>query len=391
MGTSAMPASKVFTRSLPWGGQVAACQAQVSTRRPRMLVVDDENGPRQSLRMLFKDQYEVLLAGNVAEAVKMLDHEAVDIVITDIRMPNQTGMDLLREVRRHYPDIQVIILTGYGQLETAMEALEFGAAAYLEKPFDNDVMQEKVKACMERKRQEETRRAMEFLAMEANRFETLGHLVTGAMHDLATPLSVIGTHLDLILANPDRPGLPQRLETMRAQIQHCNDLVRTTMNFLRQSQEEHTPIDLNGVVELCLDVARPYLFGHQVVTRQDLARDIEICYGDMVMMRQAILNLIYNACQAMSAQREAREIHVETWKEPGYTCLAVEDTGPGITSEDQPKIFQTMFTTKGKLGTGLGLTVIKHVMESHKGEVELEQREGRGARFVLRFPVAQAS
>jgi len=372
------------------GSSAYACDSQEIPGLPRMLVVDDENGPRQSLRMLFKDDYEVLLAGSVPEALGVLDAAPVDIVITDIRMPHQTGLDLLRAVRRKYPDVQVIILTGYGQLETAMEALEYGAFAYLEKPFDNTTMQEKVKACLERKRHEQTRRAMEYLALEANRVETLGHLVTGAMHDLATPLSVIGTHLEMILDHPERPGLEKRLETMRAQLQHCNDLVRSTMNFLRQNPEERQQFNLNAMVETCLSVARPYLMGQQVLTRLELDTGLSTCMGDMVLVRQAILNLVYNACQAMEKQDEYREILVQTWREPGYLCLAIQDHGPGIPLEAENRIFQTLFTTKGKKGTGLGLTVVKHVMDRHNGSVTLDKISGRGARFVLRFPVSAA-
>lgn len=353
----------------------------------RILVVDDENGPRQSLRMLLKEECLVHMASSVQEALETLRGEVIDVVITDIRMPNQTGLDLLREIRKYYPDIQVIILTGYGQLDTAMEAIECGAFAYIEKPFDNDTMLTKVRACLEKRRREQERRAMEYLSIEANRFETLGHIVSGALHDLGTPLSVIGTHLELLLEGPNRPDVEKRLIVMRSQIQHCNDLVRTTMNFLRHSHEDRTPINLNSVAELCLDVARPFLVGQQVVAQTRLCPDLGLCEGDLVMVRQAILNLIYNASQAMQNQGESRLLVVETWNDGNSVCLAIQDTGPGIPEADRERIFDTLFTTKKK-GTGLGLTVVRNIMHRHNGEVLLEQPPGRGARFVLRFPRA---
>lgn len=362
----------------------------------RILVVDDENGPRQSLRMLLKEDYQVHLADGVCSALEILEQEPVDVIITDIRMPHQNGLDLLREAKRRCADIQVIILTGYGQLDTAVAAIDGGAFAYIEKPFDNAVILEKIQSCLKKQRQERTRRALEYLALEANRFETMGYLVTGAMHDLGTPLSVIATNIDLLLNRLDEmfgespcsrlEDTRKRLETMQNQVKHCSDLVRTTMSFIRRAPGSSPSVSLNNVIEMCLDVARPFLVNHCVAAQMELAPGLPNFEGDLVMVRQAVLNLIYNASQAMRDQTEPRQIRLRTWTEPGYIGLSVEDTGPGVPAEYRERIFETLFTTKGKHGTGLGLTVVKHVMEQHNGEVWLEQPPLRGARFVLRFP-----
>lgn len=375
------------------------CGLGEQPKMARMLVVDDENGPRQALRMLLKEEFSVYLAEGVDSALKILEAEQIDIIITDIRMPNQSGLDLLREAKRRYPDIQVIILTGYGQLDTAVEAIEGGAFAYIEKPFDNTAILEKIQACLRKQRQEHARRALEYLALEANRFETMGHLVSGAMHDLGTPLSVIATNLDLLLSRmaernmdigtaPDKQDLLKRLETMRGQVKHCSDLVRTTMSFIRRSPGSRVNVSLNNVAEMCLEVARPFLVSHCVAPETELAPGLQNFQGDLVMVRQAVLNLIYNASQAMNDQDYTRQIKLRTWMEPGYIGLSVEDTGPGVLPEDRERIFETLYTTKGKNGTGLGLTVVKHVMEEHGGEVWLEHPPMRGARFVLRFPAS---
>tara|TARA_R110001592_G_scaffold36304_3_gene122351 strand:+ start:666 stop:1805 length:1140 start_codon:yes stop_codon:yes gene_type:complete len=353
---------------------------------PKILIVDDENGPRQSLRMVLKEEFDVRLATGVDDALDQLAQEQVDLIVTDIRMPHKTGMDLLREVRGLYPDIEIIILTGYGELDTAMTAIEYGAFAYLEKPFDHDKMMEKVHACMDKRRRDQDRKALESLAMEANRFETLGRLISGTMHDLGTPLSVLGTHLEMLIADPTPASFEKRLGTMESQVRHCTELVRSTMNFLRHSPNELTPFDINSAVQVCLEVAQP-LLGRQCIDMHiDLSPNISICVGDFVLVRQALLNLIYNACQAMEAQRKPRELHIKTGTEDGCLVLTIEDTGPGIPLESRQRIFHTLYSTKGKKGTGLGLSVVKNVMKQHGGSVSLEQEEGRGARFKLTFP-----
>ena len=153
-------------------------------------------------------------------------------------MPEKSGVDLLREVKQIDSDIQVIIFTGYGQLETAMKAVEYGAFAYMEKPFDNSVMLDMVRSAHAKHRQEKERRMFEKLALEASRFETLGRVVSGMMHDMGTPLTVINSHIELLLMKPDRDDLLKRLETMKSQVQYCADLARSTMNYLRPGQKE---------------------------------------------------------------------------------------------------------------------------------------------------------
>jgi signal transduction histidine kinase len=353
---------------------------------PKVLIVDDENGPRQSLRMVLKEEFDVRLATGVDEAMSLLKEETVDLIITDIRMPHKTGMDLLREVRDLYEDIEIIILTGYGELDTAMKAIEYGAFAYLEKPFDHGTMMEKVHECMAKRRLEQDRKAMESLAMEANRFETLGRLISGTMHDLGTPLSVLGTHLEMLIADPTPESFDKRLGTMESQVRHCTELVRSTMNFLRHSPNEQTPFDINSAVQVCIEVANPLLTRHSIQVHTELSPDISICIGDFVLVRQALLNLIYNACQAMEGQSTSREILIRTCCEDGSLVLTIEDTGPGIPEQSQKRVFHTLFSTKGKMGTGLGLSVVKSVMQQHGGAVSLEQDEDNGARFKLTFP-----
>ena len=366
----------------------STCQPVESKPRDRILVVDDENGPRQSLRMLLNGEYEVLLSSDVSKAVKILEEDEVDLIITDIRMPQQSGVDLLRTVKENWPDIQVIFLTGYAHLDSAMKAVEYGAFVYLEKPFDNEMMLKYVRSGLEKGRQERERRIMEHLAVEANRFETLGRLVSGMMHDMGTPLSVIGSQIEMIMNNMQREDMMDRLSTMHSQVKHCSDMVRCAMNFLRNDSQGSAPFSMNSVAEMCLEVARPSTRNLSIRVVTDFEPEIGSCIGDLVLVRQAVLNLITNACHAMSGQTEPRELRLRTWIEDGHGCFSVEDTGPGVPAEHREQIFDTFFTTKGEMGTGLGLSVVRNVMRRHKGSVTLVESPGRGAKFVLRFPLA---
>src|SRR6476620_4593241 len=119
---------------------------------PQVLVIDDEMGPRESLRMLLKPNYQVHTADCVDAGIKLLKEKHPDAVITDIRMPGTNGIDGLRRIREIDPHVAVIMLTGFGALDTAKEALRLGANDYISKPFDAREMREVIGRNVERTR-----------------------------------------------------------------------------------------------------------------------------------------------------------------------------------------------------------------------------------------------
>lgn len=356
-------------------------------RRPCVLVVDDENGPRQALRMLLKDEFEVYLAGSVREALAILERAEVDIVVSDIRMPNETGIDLLRQVRERQYDVECILLTGYGQLDTAVKAIEYGVYAYVEKPFDHQEMLRKIRSCYARRIKERQRHQMEYLAIGANRYETFNTFISGTLHDLGTPLSVISTHVERMLEQSPKGDFLRRLSEVRTQVEHCNELVRTAMSYLRNETAKEQRLSLNRIVEFCLALSKPLIQQQGVAVQLNLQKDLpEVC-AEPGLVRQAVLNLIINAVQAFEPAQTHRQLVLSTFVEDGdKVCLSVEDNGSGIPESVRSRIFEPLFTTKGEKGTGLGLAVVRYVMARHEGDVLWQPAEGGGTRFILRFP-----
>ncbi len=101
-----------------------------------ILIVDDEVGPRESLRMILKPIYEVFTAGDGHEAIQFIHENSIDLVTLDLKMPGLSGIDVLREIKKFQPDIEVIVITGYGTLNNAQEAIRFGAGDFISKPFN---------------------------------------------------------------------------------------------------------------------------------------------------------------------------------------------------------------------------------------------------------------
>ena len=119
------------------------------------------------------------------------------------------------------------------------------------------------------------------------------------------------------------------------------------MNFLRHETQRFSILNINDVAEACLNVGRPVTQKLDITVYREFAQNIPICEGDFVLLRQAVLNLINHACQAMDGQEGPREWNVRTWREPDNICITVSDTGPGIPPELRTKIFDTFFSTKG--------------------------------------------
>ena len=110
----------------------------MDSTKPHILVVDDEMGPRESLKMILNPYYNVLTADRGGQAVEMLKQYPIDLVTLDLKMPGFTGINVLEKVKQHDPDIEAIIITGYGSLDTAIEGLRLGAFDYIAKPINDE-------------------------------------------------------------------------------------------------------------------------------------------------------------------------------------------------------------------------------------------------------------
>src|SRR6202049_3661036 len=176
---------------------------------PQILVIDDEIGPRESLRMLLKPNYQVHTADCVEAGIKLLKEKQPDTIVMDIRMPGMTGIEGLRKIREIDPHLSVIMLTGFGALDTAKEALRLGANDYISKPFDAHEMQQVINRSVERTRihrasdqasgeiKELNNRLLQQLAQK-ERLAALGQASAEFVHDLGNPLTIVWGYVQLL-------------------------------------------------------------------------------------------------------------------------------------------------------------------------------------------------
>ena len=246
----------------------------------------------------------------------------------------------------------------------------------------------------ERKKLDDETRDIYHQLLQAEKMAALGQTISGVAHELNNPLATILSWAERLSERPSLDDPVRRgLETILSESERAARIVRNLLTFARKRQTTRAMVDINHVIRETLAL-RAY---EQRVTNigviEALAAGLPQVFADGHQVQQVLLNLIINAEQAMLASHGRGTIVVRTWQDqdPETVVLEINDDGPGIPPELQPKIFDPFFTTKevGK-GTGLGLTVAYAIVQEHGGRIRLESRGEAGASFYVELPVSGA-
>jgi len=238
----------------------------------------------------------------------------------------------------------------------------------------------------------ESRQRLAELA-HANRYSAVGELTTSIAHELNQPLGSILTNAEtaelMLSANtPDINEVRQILADIRRDDQRASEVIRRLRSVLKKTPFEIRDIALNGTVREALGLVKAVADGRRIaLTYTPLTTDLHV-RGDPVQLQQVILNLIINAMDAVTdADAGRREISVSTLRAGNQAEIRITDTGPGIAAADLAKVFDPFFTTKPQ-GMGMGLAIVKTIIEAHHGEIVAANHAAGGAQFTMRLPIA---
>ena len=375
---------------------------------PQVLVIDDEIGPRESLRMLLKPNYQVHTADCVEAGLKVLREKQPDTIVMDIRMPGMNGIEGLRKIREIDPHLSVIMLTGFGALETAKEALRHGANDYISKPFDTGEMRDVIGRNVERTRvhraseraageiKELNNRLLKELAQK-ERLASLGQASAEFVHDLGNPLTIVWGYVQLLAKklelseNGGTIGNATSIKELRIieqNVRLCRELLTMWQSYGSAEALARKPISVSAILHEVLKGVAPLATQSGVEIQADICSDSCTLAGDAVQIKRAVQNVIINAIQASADNKGL--VTIACTRKDFYVDLRVEDNGPGIAQGQINKIFDPYFTTKqAKSGTGLGLYISKKVVEDHNGSIKVESSPGTGSIFTIRLPLSQ--
>jgi len=381
--------------------------------------------------MVFGDDYELLVAENGEQALELARAHVVDTAIVDIRMPGVSGIDVLAGLKQMDMAIEVIILTAYQTLETARQALRLGARDYLVKPFGVDEIRKVVSAAMEHRnaagRLKETAQLLNLLQDEIENqrsavksSQVKGELYAGIIHDLNSPLTVVSGMAEMMgerlsgvtFINGDQlSGMRKEVAQLSKHVERCLEISRRYMELFRQRAHSEKEAHLGAVLKNIHEL----LSFHPAMKKHSLAFTNKA--GNVVLpmnaldLEQVLINLILNALtctqkhhhvwveaslrqtplddEKLSSSAVTKVVNEKRFRnEPPFVVLEVKDDGVGIPEAVLVRIFQPYFSVReAGQGTGLGLSVVRHLISETQGLLHVESQHGQGATFSLIIPV----
>ncbi len=400
----------------------------VETRKFTLLVVDDEEGPRQSLRMVFRNDFNVHTVESGEKALAFARENTVHVAVLDIRMAGSSGIEVLQDLKQIDSRIEVIMLTAYEALETARQALRLGACDYLSKPYDLPTIRHAVARALHLRkiadtvantagRLQELNLRLSDTALREEMARTTNEIYAGVIHDINNPLTVIGGYVQLLedrlrnvafLHGNDLDKVRSSLDYIGRQVGTCNAIAS---RYLRFVHHQDTPSRTLGVNQVITDLqallkAHPEVRFHRLCTKP-LETDV-VPRIDATDLTQILLNLTINAFQSADNQQTiwivadllqaaphftsidvASEFLVgrDTFKHAGpVVSISVLDQGAGIPADVLSRMFEPYYTTKATRGTGLGLAIVSRLVHNHGALLHLKTRVGEGTSITLYLP-----
>ncbi len=383
----------------------------------RVLIVDDEEDLRYVYtRQLRGDGYLLDTAADGEEAIEKIRHNEYAVILTDMRMPRKDGLAVIAAAREHLPDAEIIVLTGHGSLENALQAFKAGNIfEYLLKPLDDiAVLNTVVARALERRNLrkhnrelfEQLQRAYEELRQKSEaliqqeKMSAIGTLAAGVAHELNNPLTAVVGFAQLVSEKlrSNRPAnwsdteyerVAQAIENLVQGAHRARDIVSSLLRFARTSRPDaRSLVDINQILRDAFVFTEHLLLRHGITLVKQLAPDLPPVWGNAARLQHVFTNLLINAQQATPNGGTVRVL-TEPSEEPKGVWIHVEDTGHGIPPEDLEKIFEPFYTRKAE-GTGLGLSIAKQIVEEHGGEIRVFSKVGQGTRFSVFLPATEA-
>lgn len=372
----------------------------------KILVIDDEIGICEGIRRALSPRgFYVDFALNGEDGLDKIQQGGFEIVLLDIMMPGVSGVTLIKAVHEVDPEIVCIIITGYATVELAVRSIKEGAYDFLTKPFTGDDLFLSVNQGLERRRlsleakrvqvaEAESRRLEE----EKSRLEELDNakrqFIRLVTHELQSPIDAIQSYLNLIqdgYVASDQLGeivsrCKARAEEERALI---GDLLELGYLETLRPQGASELIHMETILNEVLDGVRSGADKRKIRIEVQVEPGIPPSFGDARQLKSLWMNLVDNAIKYTP---ENGTVRVQLRTRPGVICGEVADTGIGIPAEDKDLLFTEFFRARnardsGVKGTGLGLVIVKRIVEGLGGRIAFTTTVGQGSTFSFELPV----
>lgn len=397
--------------------------------------------------------FVVHACGTVGEGLEWLRRGDVDLILLDLSLPDSNGIETFIRVIESAPDVPIIVMSGINDVALAVETVQLGAQDYLVKGHvDNHLLIRSIQYALERKRvQLQLKRALEDLELRVQertaalqttnarlqkeiaerkraeeealektrqlataldqlrasqeqvirreRMHALGRMANGIAHDFNNTLAPIVGFSELLLLKPEMAADSSRLRSYLEMIYHAAKDAAKVVSRLREfyrhrdSSEALTPIILNELIQQVVSFTQPrwkdeaLAAGITIDMRLEFG-NVPTIVGNESELREAMVNLIFNAADAI--EKRGR-ITIRTEVHGRWAVITVSDNGTGMTEEVRARCLEPFFTTKGELGSGLGLGSVYGIVQRHEGELDIKTEAGRGTSVTLSIPLERGA
>jgi len=369
----------------------------------RLLVVDDDVAHLRALEEILQDLgHEVTVCASPYIAMEHLKQQKYDVLLSDLRMPEMDGIELMRAAMEIDPDLVSVLMTGYSSLDSAVQAMKAGALDYILKPFRIGALQPVLnRAIQVRRLRVDNRRLSTQLELRAEQLEAanaeLDKFAARVAHDLRAPLNIIVGFADALTrsaANRLDPREQGHLERIVAAGQRASRLVSSLLSFARLGDGPllRERVNLQQIVGCALAcLANPADDRSSAIDWR--ISDLPEVEGDPILLGQVFANLLSNA---VKYTREVDAPRVDIYFESMGEALniVITDNGVGFDSFRKNDLFNPfvrLHDARRFEGIGMGLANVRRIVERHGGKVSATGKPGAGASFVLSFPVPKGA
>ncbi|ABQ27104.1 hybrid sensor histidine kinase/response regulator [Geotalea uraniireducens] len=382
----------------------------------RVLIIDDEKVILDLTSIILKNRgYTVFTAVDAPSGFEIIDASQPELVLLDYMMPDMDGLTALKEIRRRFPDTYVIMFTGKGSEEIAVELMKAGASDYILKPFNNQDLADRIENVLkirgiELKNRELLREREMLLAeieawnlelearvqeksealqraqaeiVQSEKLATLGYLSAGMAHEIRNPLNSISLFVQLIKSGMEDLEKLEYVEKILKEIDRIDGILRKLLDASKRPKFEIMDVMIDRVIDSTLEIFSPQIELHKIKVERDYRSIPPAIKADPSELEQIFTNLFLNSINEMPL---AGTLKVQLNYDAKYIVVRVSDTGKGIPPENIPYVFDPFFTTNSR-GTGLGLSVVLRIVKNYKGKIEVEKSDASGTTFCIKLPL----
>ena len=383
-----------------------------------VLVVDDDTAIQNLLSIILQRRgYRVLLAGTAVDGLALLAEHQPELVLMDYQLPDRDGLSVLLEIKSQYPFSYVVMVTGRGNEELAVELMKAGASEYLLKPFDTRVLLERLDTVLKLREVELANKALqaerEHLLLEietwnrelqtrvqertealhraqseitqTEKLAALGYLAAGMAHEIRNPLNSISLFTQLLGQGFEEVELGDYLGKILKEVDRIDGIIRKLVDAANRSRLVVDDIRLDQVVRDALAIFAPQIEARRIQVQFACPETAPPIKADRTELEQIFTNLLVNAVEELSL---GGQLAIQISYPEGLIEVRVSDNGTGIAADHLDAIFKPFFSTKSR-GTGIGLPVARRIARLYHGDVKVEQTSSQGTTFLVTIPREQ--